>query len=114
MQTIVSRLNQSVSIKVFGIGFLILVLLIPLGMIRGTINDRDQVHQDARLDIQRTWGQSQTIAGPVLVLPYDAVHVNQSGERFVNLLSSVPRHIQGSRVFGRHSAERQLRSDRCE
>jgi inner membrane protein len=84
MQMIVSRLSQSVSIKVFTIGFLILLLLIPLGMIHETINDRDQVHQTARTDIQRTWGESQLIAGPVLVLPFDAVHVNQRGERFVN------------------------------
>lgn len=84
MQTIVSRLSQSVSIKVFTIGFLILLLLIPLGMIRGTINDRDQVHQSARADIHRTWGDSQLVAGPVFVLPYDIVQVDQRGERFVN------------------------------
>ena len=84
MQTIVSRLRQSASVKVFTIGFLILLLLIPLGMIKSTINDRDQIHHSARQDIQRTWGQSQLIAGPVLVLPYDAVHVNGRGERFVN------------------------------
>lgn len=84
MQTIVSRLRQSASVKVFTIGILILLLLIPLGMVRETINDRDQIHQAAKLDIQRTWGQSQLIAGPVLVLPYDLVHVDSRGERFVN------------------------------
>ncbi|HSD68413.1 MAG TPA: cell envelope integrity protein CreD [Woeseiaceae bacterium] len=84
MQAIISRLRQSASLKVFTIGILILLLLIPLGMVRGTINDRDMIHQTARLDIQRTWGQSQLIAGPVLVLPYDIVHVDSRGERFVN------------------------------
>jgi inner membrane protein len=84
MQAIISRLRQSASVKAFTIGVLILLLLIPLGMVRGTINDRDQVNQSARLDIQRTWGQSQLIAGPVLVLPYDLVHVDGRGERFVN------------------------------
>ena len=59
MQSLVSRLRQSASVKAFTIGFLILVLLIPLQMIRGTINDRNQIHQTARIDIQRTWGQSQ-------------------------------------------------------
>ncbi len=84
MQTIISRLRQSASVKVFTIGILILLLLIPLGMVRGTIDDRDMIHQTARFDIQRTWGQSQLIAGPVLVLPYDIVHVDGRGERFVN------------------------------
>lgn len=84
MQAIISRLRQSASLKAFTIGILILLLLIPLGMVRGTINDRDQIHQNARLDIQRTWGQSQLIAGPALVLPYDTVHVDTRGERIVN------------------------------
>lgn len=81
MQSLVSRLRQSASVKAFTIGFLILVLLIPLQMVRGTINDRSQIHQTARIDIQRTWGQSQLIAGPVLVLPYDAVKTNGRGDR---------------------------------
>ena len=84
MQTIISRLRQSASVKVFTIGFLILLLLIPLNMVRGTVNDRSQNHQTARLDIHRTWGQTQTIAGPVLVLPYDVVVASDRGERFTN------------------------------
>lgn len=80
MQSLASRLRQSASVKVFTIGFLILVLLIPLQMVRGTINDRSQIHETARLDIQRTWGHSQMIAGPVLVVPYDATHTNDRGD----------------------------------
>lgn len=80
MQNLVSRLRQSASVKAFTIGFLILVLLIPLQMVRGTINDRSQIHETARLDIQRTWGHSQLIAGPVLVLPYEAEHTNDRGD----------------------------------
>jgi inner membrane protein len=83
MQAILSRLRQSASIKVMTIGFLILVLLIPLGMIKGTIADRDQISLAAKQDIQKTWGKSQLIAGPVLVVPYDIVHVNDRGERSV-------------------------------
>lgn len=84
MQTIISRLRQSASIKVMTIGILILVLLIPLNMVRGTINDRSQIHQAARLDIHRTWGQAQIVAGPVLVLPYDVAYVTDRGERFTD------------------------------
>ena len=83
MQQFLSRLRQSASIKVITIGFLVLVLLIPLAMVRDTIHDRNSVHQSARHEIQRTWGQSQTIAGPVLVLPFDTAHVNNHGERYV-------------------------------
>lgn len=84
MQPIVSRIRQSVSIKVFTIGILILILFIPLGMIKRVINDRDTIHQSARMEIQRTWGGSQLVAGPVLILPVDVAHVNDRGDRFVN------------------------------
>lgn len=84
MQTIVSRLRHSASVKVLTIGLMILLLLIPLAMIKSTINDRDQIHQIAKFDIQRTWGKPQLIAGPVLILPYDVVHVDSRGEKFVN------------------------------
>ena len=82
MQTMVSRLRQSASVKVFTIGILILLMLIPLAMIKGVIHDRDQIHQSAKQDIQRTWGQPQLITGPVLVLPFDTVQKNSHGELF--------------------------------
>ncbi|MEM7804463.1 MAG: cell envelope integrity protein CreD [Pseudomonadota bacterium] len=84
MQTILSRLGRSAAIKGLTIAGLILMLLIPLGMIKGTINDRNQVNQSAQQDIQRTWGQSQLVAGPILVLPYDTVRVNGRGEQFTD------------------------------
>ena len=83
MQHLFKRLRQSASIKVFTIGLLVVVLLVPLAMVRDTIHDRDSVQQSARFEIQRTWGQRQTIAGPVLVLPFDTVHVKDNGERDV-------------------------------
>ncbi len=83
MQDLINRFRQSASVKIFTIGFLILVLLIPLGMVRDTINERQHISQSASMEIYRTWGESQLVAGPVLILPYDHVHVKASGERFV-------------------------------
>jgi inner membrane protein len=83
MQTVFARLRQSSSIKVFTIGFLVLVLLIPLAMVKETVRDRDQVSLEARQDIQQTWGQAQLIAGPVLVLPYESVLSSDNKEHFI-------------------------------
>lgn len=95
MQAILSRLRQSASVKVLTIGFLVLVLLIPLGMIKGTIGDRNSTSLIAKQDIQRTWGNSQLIAGPVLVVPYDVVHINDRFERIINQsqLYFLPRNL---------------------
>lgn len=83
MQSVISRLKQSTSTKVFAIGFLILVLLIPIAMIKGVINERSSISYEAKQDIMRTWGRPQLVAGPVLVLPYELVRRNQRGEPII-------------------------------
>ena len=62
--------SRSASVKVAIIGFLTLVLLIPLGMIKGVIFDRQNIESVTVLDIRNSWGGDQTISGPVLRLPY--------------------------------------------
>jgi inner membrane protein len=83
MQNLIPSLSNSASVKAFTIGFLILVLLIPLGMVKGVIYERDQTGRAAKQDIQRTWGNPQFVAGPMLVIPYSAIHANSRGEEFL-------------------------------
>jgi inner membrane protein len=64
-------LQGSVTGKVLFIGALTLLLLIPLGMIQGLIEERTQLYDTARVDIANAWGQPQTIGGPVLVVPFE-------------------------------------------
>lgn len=60
----------SILFKVAIIGFLILLLLIPLHMVDSVLRERLDRRDDAISDITSTWGPAQTIAGPVLVIPY--------------------------------------------
>lgn len=62
--------SRSASVKVAVIAFLTLTLLIPLGMIKGIVFDRQSNESVAVLDIKNSWGADQTITGPVLKLPY--------------------------------------------
>jgi len=62
--------SRSASVKVAVIGLLTLVLLIPLGMIKGIIFDRQGNASMAMLDIRNSWGGDQNVVGPVLSLPY--------------------------------------------
>jgi inner membrane protein len=57
-------------LKLFGVGALILVMLIPLLMIQGVLNDRLARRNEAVDDITASWGKDQNIIGPVLVVPY--------------------------------------------
>ena len=57
-------------IKLIGVGALILVLLIPLAMITGVLNDRLSRRNEAVADITSSWGKEQNVMGPVLGIPY--------------------------------------------
>jgi inner membrane protein len=57
-------------IKAFLIGILVLVLLIPATMVLGLISEREQRQLEAKGEVSGKWGDSQTITGPVLVIPY--------------------------------------------
>lgn len=83
MQDKLRELNRSVSTKVLFIGLMVLVLLIPVSMIKGVINDRQMISSQAESDIMRSWGGQQLIAAPILILPYEYMDVTQYGSRLV-------------------------------
>src|SRR5215475_9793083 len=56
--------------KLLGVGALVLVLLIPLAMITGVLNERLQRRNEAVTDITSSWGKAQNVIGPVLGVPY--------------------------------------------
>jgi inner membrane protein len=58
------------TLKLFGVGALILIMLIPLAMIQGVLSDRLARRNEAVDDITSSWGKDQNIIGPVLVVPY--------------------------------------------
>lgn len=71
--SIAERLRDSVSLKMAVIGFLILVLLIPVAMLRDLVTERSSLRKAAAADIMRGWGGPQLVAGPVLMIPAKAV-----------------------------------------
>lgn len=59
--------------KTLAIGLLILLLLIPIAMISSSIDERKYYSQSVVEDIARSSSYSQTITGPVLVVPYSKI-----------------------------------------
>ncbi len=51
------------------IGVLLLALLIPLTMVEGMIRERGNARAEAAADIGESWGNAQTIGGPVVIVP---------------------------------------------
>ncbi len=63
-------IKESVSVKLASIGFLILILLIPNSWIQDLMKERQQRADEVMLEVTQKWSESQTISGPVLVVPY--------------------------------------------
>ncbi len=57
-------------VKVAVIGVLVLVLLVPLAMINSTMRERMARYHEAVREVTSTWGEQQSIVGPILIVPY--------------------------------------------
>ena len=74
--------SRSATLKAAIIAVLTLVLLIPVGMIRGVIFDRSNNESVAVRDISRSWGGEQLITGPILRLPYTGKNITVYGSTY--------------------------------
>ena len=63
-------MNRSLTLKLGAIALLILLLLIPLLMINGVIQERQQLRDGVLEDIARSSSYSQQLSGPLMVVPY--------------------------------------------
>ena len=67
------------SLKLFTIGILILILLIPQGIIGSLINERENRSFEVKSDISSKWGERQVVGGPVLTLPFYKYLIDDKG-----------------------------------
>lgn len=65
----ISNTLNSATFKVFSIGFLALLMLIPLAHVNGLVHERAQRADAAASTIAQRWGGEQVVGGPVLVVP---------------------------------------------
>lgn len=76
--------NMRLLLRFLTVGGLVLLLLVPLTMIRGTIEERMAYRNEAVQSIARSYAGGQTIAGPVLVVPYtETVEVEEKNDKGV-------------------------------
>jgi inner membrane protein len=73
-------IQESIMVKLFSIGFLILILLIPSSWIQDMIVERQQRAEQVMTEVADKWSGSQTISGPVLVIPYRKQEVIDHGK----------------------------------
>lgn len=66
-----SNLINSATFRMFIIGFLVLILLIPLSFVQDLIRERERTKDSAVGEINQDWGSSIQFYGPILVVPYN-------------------------------------------
>ena len=71
-----ARSERSPGVKLVIAVLIAVALMVPLLMIYGLLWDRQQQAQTAQSSIGQGWGGQQTIAGPVIVIPYRATETN--------------------------------------
>lgn len=77
--------RESVMIKLVSIGFLILILLIPAAWITSLIEERQSRAGEVVSEITSKWSDNQTIAGPVLMIPFTKVEMTKRWEKGVEI-----------------------------
>lgn len=81
--SIFDRLNDwarnSVTLKLLTVGILVLVLLIPASLVQSLIRERENLRDEAVEEVSSKWGGPQTVAGPVLSVPYEITLPNGDG-----------------------------------
>jgi inner membrane protein len=75
------NLRTSVVARLVVMGILMLFLLIPLGMVQSVVTERAGRRNEVVDEVSGTWGGAQTLAGPVLVVPYRCTRTDASGRQ---------------------------------
>jgi len=76
-----SGVRNSVTFRVFAVGFLILVLLIPARMVRSLVRERESRRAEVVREIAGKWGQAQTVSGPILTIPFTEHRKDEKGRK---------------------------------
>ena len=73
-------LTQSPFLRLLVVGFLVILLQIPVAFIADLVGERSRTRYEAVEDISAKWGRGQEVFGPYLVVPYTYAVVEKDAE----------------------------------
>lgn len=80
-------IKKSVTLKLVTITILMLLLLVPLGMIKSIIHEREIIRSQTVLEVSSKWAGDQLINGPVLTIP--AVYLHETDEKTTEIIKNI-------------------------
>lgn len=86
-------IEESITIKLFSIGFLVIILLIPSSWITDLMEEREGRASDVIEEVANKWSHSQTLSGPILVIPYKVIDKLTHGKGEVMLKERVEKYF---------------------
>ena len=80
LQKVNHFIRESITLKLLGIGILALIMLIPSALVQDVIRERQNLRDSAIRTTAQQWGLEQTVASPVLQVPYTRIQVLSDGK----------------------------------
>ncbi|MEA2463249.1 MAG: inner membrane protein, partial [Acidobacteriota bacterium] len=77
------KLRYPAIVELLILGGLVVVLMIGLALIRSLVSERSQRASAVRSEIASSWGQRQTVGGPVLIVPFRIRYIDSYGKQHV-------------------------------
>jgi inner membrane protein len=75
--------SGSVTFKAAVVGFMVLMLLVPLMMLRGLIQERSALRDQAFDRVAEGWGGPASVGGPILIVPIETGITGRDGNKTV-------------------------------
>jgi inner membrane protein len=88
--------QNSLTLKIILLAVMGLFLLIPLGMIKSIILERQNNSEKVKLEIANQWALRQTISGPVLNIPVRIIPTKEDGEYKTRIIHIMPEKLDVS------------------
>lgn len=66
-------MRNSITARMLVVGFLLLVLLIPLEFVKSLINERANRQKEVVSEINEKWGNEVLLSGPIVKIPYKVI-----------------------------------------
>lgn len=90
-------MNRRLNIKIVTVLGLVVLLLVPLGMIRGLVDERAQRRDETVAGIVDSFSREQLLAGPLIVVPWERT-VRETGTAQSNGETLVVEKIESGRL----------------
>ena len=87
--------RYSTTVKLFTVGFLIIICLVPSIFVWILLAERTNRQDEAKKEITGKWGSNQIIAGPILSLPYSSASIDSQGlkHEITGVLNILPQKL---------------------